>query len=175
MSYHRDFTIGKRETLDFHLSLVLRRWRGGIAGFAAAGVLASLMYTAQARLSLPARAGLAVVGAAAFALLVALWLIVSTGYQVREQLRRSGRESYIQETEINGFGVHVTVGKDKAKLAFENLVQVRETNRAFYLFLSDAHAWILPKAQMEAPEAESAELRKLFNTVLERKKLHLKK
>ena len=100
MSYHRDFTIGKRETLDFYLSLVLRRWRGGIAGFAAAGALASLLYTA--RLSLPARIGLAAAGAAAFALLATLWLLLSTGHKVREQLRRSGRESYIQETEING-------------------------------------------------------------------------
>ena len=172
MSYHRDFTIGKRETLDFYLSLVLRRWRGGIAGFAAAGALASLLYTA--RLSLPARIGLAAAGAAAFALLATLWLLLSTGHKVREQLRRSGRESYIQETEINGFGVHVTVGKDKAKLAFENLVQVRETRRAFYLFLSDAHAWILPKAQMEDPAAESAQLRALFTSVLERKKLHFR-
>ena len=40
-----------------------------------------------------------------------------------EQIRRSGRESYIQETEINGFGVHVTVGKKKARLAFENLLR----------------------------------------------------
>ena len=175
MSYHRDFTIGKRETLDFYLSLVLRRWRGGIAGFAVVGVLASLLYTTQTQLSLPAQAGLAIAGAAAFALLVTLWLILSTSHKVKEELRRSGRESYIQETEINGFGVRVTVGKDKARLAFENLVQVRETRRAFYIFLSDAHAWILPKAQMEDPEAESAEIRKLFNTVLERKKLHLKK
>ena len=173
MSYHRDFTIGKRETLDFYLSLVLRRWRGGIAGFAAAGALASLLYTA--RLSLPARIGLAAAGAAAFALLATLWLLLSTGHKVREQLRRSGRESYIQETEINGFGVHVTVGKDKAKLAYENLAQVRETKKAFYLFLSDTHAWILPKAQMEDPEADSAQLRQLFTTVLERKKLRLMK
>jgi len=173
MSYHRDFTIGKRETLDFYLSLVLRRWRGGIAGFAAAGALASLLYSAPAGTSLPVRAGLAAAGAALFALLVTLWLVLSTTFKVREQLRQSGRESYIQETEINGFGIHVTVGRDKAKLAFENLAQVRETRKAFYLFLSDAHAWILPKAQMEDPEAESAQLRKLFSTVLERKKLHL--
>jgi len=175
MSYHRDFTIGKRETLDFYLSLVLRRWRGGIAGFGAAGVLASLLYSSQVSISPLARVGLAAAGAIVFALLVTLWLVLFTTHKVKEQLRQSGRESYIQETEINGFGIHVTVGRDKAKLAFENLAQVRETKKAFYLFLSDAHAWILPKAQMEDPEAESAQLRKLFTTVLERKKLHLMK
>ena len=175
MSYHRDFTIGKRETLDFYLSLVLRRWRGGIAGFGAAGALAVLLYTAQTALSLPVQIGLMAAGAAAFMLLAALWLVLSTSRKVKEQLRLSGRTSYVQETEINGFGIHVTVGKDKAKLAFGNLAQVRETKRAFYLFLSDTHAWILPKAQMEDAAAESAQLRKLFTTVLERKKLHLRK
>ena len=175
MSYCRDFTIGKRETLDFYLSLVLRRWRGGIAGFGAAGALAVLLYSSRTGASLPVQAGLAAAGAAASALLATLWLVLSTSHKVKEQLRRSGRESYIQETEINGFGIHVTVGKDKARLAFENLAQVRETRKAFYLFLSGAHAWILPKAQMEAPDAESAQLRKMFTTVLERKKLHLKK
>ena len=175
MPYHWDFTIGKRETLDFYLSLVLRRWRGGIAGFGAVGALAALLYTGLAEFSLPVRIGLMAAGAAAFMLLVTLWLVISTRRKVTEQLRRSGRESYIQETEINGFGNHVTVGKDKAKLAFENLAQVRETKKAFYLFLSDTHAWILPKSQMEDPAAESTRLRELFTTVLERKKLRLKK
>ena len=175
MSYRRYFTIGKRETMDFYLSLVLRRWRGGILGFGAVGALAALLYTAQTELSLPVQIGLMAAGAVVFMLLVTLWLVLSTGGKVKDQLRLSGRESYIQETEINGFGIHVTVGKDKAKLAFENLAQVRETKKAFYLFLSDTHAWILPKAQMEDPAAESVQLRELFNKVLERKKLHLRK
>lgn len=175
MSYHRDFTIGKRETLDFYLSLVLRQWRGGILGFGAVGALAALLYTSRTEFPLPVQAGLMAAGAAAFMLLAALWLVFSTAGKVKGQLRRSGRESYIQETEINGFGIHVTVGRDKARLAFENLAQVRETKKAFYLFLSDTHAWILPKAQMDDPAAESAQLRELFSRVLERKKLHLRK
>ena len=47
------------------------------------------------------------------------------------------------------FGVRVTVGKDKARLTFEKLARVQETRRAFYLFLSDTQAWILPKSQIE--------------------------
>lgn len=67
------------------------------------------------------------------------------------------------------------MGKNRAKMAFENLAQVRETKKAFYIFLSETHAWILPKAQMEDPAAESAMLRELFSTVLERKKLHFQR
>lgn len=175
MSYRRDFTIGLGETLDFYLSLVLGRWRGGIAAFGLVGALAAWMYTGMGALSLPARCGLMAAGAAAAMALVTGWLALSTRQKVVRQLRRSGQETYVQETEINGFGVHVTVGKNRAKLAFENLAQVRETRKAFYLFLSESHAWILPKAQMEDPEAESARLRRLFETVLEKKKLHFRR
>ena len=174
MSYHRDFTIGKRETLDFYLSLVLRQWRGGILGFGAVGALTVLLYTSRTEFSLPAQAGLMAAGAAAFMLLVTLWLVFSTAGRVKGQLRRSGRERYVQETEINGFGIHVTVGKDRARLAFENLLRVQETGKAFYLFLSDSQAWILPKKQMEDPEAESEQLRTIFRTVIEGRKLRLR-
>lgn len=172
MNEQWDFTIGLRETRDFSLLLMREKWRGGILGFGAVGALAAFLYASRA--SLPLLAGLMAAGAAAAMLLAALCLVLSTWRKVKEQLRRSGRESYVQETEINGFGIRVTVGRDKARLAFENLAQVWETRRAFYLFLSASHAWILPKAQMEDPAAESAQLRALFTSVLERKKLRLR-
>ena len=172
MSYRRDFTIGLRETQDFYLSLVLGRWRKGIAGFALVGALAALLYTLNAAFSLPVRAAVVAAGALAGAGITAAVLVVSTLTRVREQVRRSGRESYVQETEINGFGVHVAVGKDKARMEFMDLLRVQETRRAFYLFLSENQAWILPKAQME--EGEPEQLRRIFSTVIEKGKLKLK-
>ena len=77
--------------------------------------------------------------------------------------------------EINGFGIHVTVGKDRARLPFENLLQVWETRKAFYLFLSEQQAWILPKNQMEDPASECEQIRTLLRTVVEKKRLRLKK
>lgn len=174
-AYHRDFTIGLRETQDFYIFLTLGRWWKGIVGFGAVGALAAVMYTLELGLTLPVRAALIAGGAAVAAGITALVLVVSTLGKVKSQIRRSGRESYIQETEINGFGVHVAVGKDKARLGFENLQRVAETGKAFYLFISDSQAWILPKRQMEDPEAESEQLRTIFRTVVERGKLRLKK
>ena len=173
MSYRRDFTISLKETQDFYITLVMDRWKKGLAGFALVGALAALLYTAS--LDMPLRAALAAAGALLGAGIAALALTVSTRQKVRSQVRRSGRESYVQETEINGFGVHVTVGKDKAKMGFGNLLRVRETRKAFYLFLAEQQAWILPKKQMENPEAESEQLRTIFRTVMERKRLKLKK
>ena len=173
-AYHRDFTIDLKETQAFYLMLVMGRWKKGLLGFAAVGALVGVLYTAGTALALPVKAALIAGGALAAVLVSALVLIVSTRQKVKSQVRRSGRESYVQETEINGFGIHVTVGDKKARLAFENLLGVRETGRAFYLFLSDSQAWILPKAQMEDRQAESEHLRSIFRTVVERGKLRLK-
>lgn len=173
MSDRRNFTIGRRETRNFYLTLVLGSWRKGIAGFGAVGALAALLYMPE--LPLPLRGLLLLAGAAAGMGLSTLFLAVSTCLRVRAQLRRSGRERYVQETEIDGFGVRVTVGKDRAKLGFDKLRRIQETRGAFYLFLSDSQAWILPKAQMEDRAAECAQLRQIFRTVIERGRLRLRK
>lgn len=175
MSYRRDFTIGLRETRGFYLMLVLEKWKKGILGFGLAGALAAYMYTAALSLSLPVGILVALGGAGAGMLAAALALVISTSARVRGEMNRSGRESYVQETEIDGFGVRVTVGKNRAKMGFDKLVRVRETGRAFYLFIADNQAWILPKSQMEDREAECRQIREILGTVIERGRLKLKK
>lgn len=173
MSYRRDFTIGRKETQDFYLYLTLSGWRKGILGFGAVGALVGLLYTAGMPISIPLRAVTAAATALTAAAVTTLVLALSTMAKVKNQVSHSGRTSYVQETEINGFGVHVAVGKDKAKMGFSDLVRVLETRRAFYLFISEQQAWILPKKQMEDPRAESARLRELFRSVIERQRLRL--
>lgn len=175
MSYRRNFTIGPREAAGLYQTLALKKWRTGALGFGLAGALAAWMYMTRLTLALPVQALIAAGTALAVAASFILALMVRTQVEVRTQARRSGKESYVQETEIDGFGIRVTVGKDKARLTFDKLKRVQETRRAFYLFLSDTQAWILPKAQMEDPEAECRELRKIFQMVIERGRLQLKK
>ncbi len=175
MSYRRDFTIGPREAAGLYQMLALEKWRRGTLGFGLAGALAAWMYMTRLSLSPLVQALTAAGTALAVMAFFTLALVLRVQWEVRAQARRSGKESYVQETEIDGFGVRVTVGKDRARLTFEKLVRVRETRRAFYLFLSQTQAWILPKAQMENPAAECRELRQIFQTVMERGRLQLKK
>jgi len=177
MSYHRDFTIGLREAQDFQLMLELGRWRRGILGFGVVGALVAWMYLLLPENvpALPVRIGAAAAAAVLVMAAAVLVLTVFTRARVRGQVRRSGREAYVQQTEIDGFGVRVTVGKDRARLGFDRLVRVRETRGAFYLFIADHQAWILPKAQMEDREAECRKLREIFRTVMERGRLRLLK
>ncbi len=177
MHYKRDFTIGMKETQAFYFCLVMSSWWKGILAFGVVGGLVGWMYQSWLTESWPGAEGLPFpLLMAVFTMAVAaLAVVVSTRRKVRTQVRKSGRENYVQHLEIDGFGVHAAVGKDSAKVNFEQLYQVWETRRAFYVFLSANQAWLLPKAQMEDAAAESAQLREIFRTVVPSKKLRLKK
>lgn len=177
MRYKRDFTIGLRETQAFYLYLVLSSWWKGILAFGVVGGLVGWMYQSWITKSWPGAEGLlfpAVLGVVTMGI-ATLALILSTRSKVRAQVRKSGRETYVQRLEIDGFGVHVAVGKDQAKVDFDKLYRVQETGAAFYIFLSANQAWLLPKEQMENVSAESAQLREIFRTVVPNKQLRLKK
>ena len=77
--------------------------------------------------------------------------------------------------EIDGFGVRVTARGRQSRVGFDKLMRVEETGKAIYLYLSANRAWILPKDQMEDPRGECARLRALFSTVIESRRLKLKK
>lgn len=168
---HWDFRITAREAAGLYRLLALEKWWKGMLGFGAAGALASWMYTGG-RWTVWVQAGAAVLAALGVMLGFFAGLMVWTGAAVRSQAKKSGRTEYVQETEIDGFGIRVCVGKERAKLGFEGLERVVETRRAFYLFLSATQAWILPKAQME--ESSCRELRELFRKVVAQGKLRLK-
>ena len=155
--------------------LVLEKWRKGLLGFGLAGALASCLYSGLLTLPPYLQVLAAASGAAAAILAAVAALVLSTSGRVKNEVRRSGRDSYVQETEIDGFGVHVTVGKNRAKMGFDKLVRVRETAGAFYLFIADNQAWILPKAQMEDRDEECRQIRRIFHTVVEKGRLRLKK
>lgn len=177
MTYRREFTIGLKETRDFYLTLVLGSWWKGILGFGVVGGLVAWMYVnwLGAGTDLAARVLITVLTALMTMAAMALGMAIATRYKVRGRMKRAGRESYIQAVEIDGFGVHVTADGKRAKLGFDKLVKVQETGRAFYLFLAANQAWLLPKAQMEDPEEESERLRMIFRTVIESRRLKLRK
>ncbi len=175
MNYVRDFTIGKRETLDFYLTQELSRWWKGILAFGAVGAVAALAYTSENGFPPAVRAAATLGAAAVFAALCALWRLIDTHIRVGGSIRRSGKGSYVQHVEIDGFGVHVAVEKNKARVPFEKLLRVRETRKCFYIYLAEDQAWILPKKQMGDPAGESRTLREAFRAVVPSGQLKLRK
>lgn len=173
MPYTRDFTIGPKETLRFYLTLELERWRKGVLAFGGAGALAGVMYALNGGLGTAGTALAALAGAALGAGLCALWRVLAVYFSVGRKLK--GRASYVQSVTVDGAGVRVTAGGNAAKVPFGKILRVRETASALYVFLAANQAWILPKAQMEDPEAECAALREVFRKTIPSGQLRMRK
>ena len=177
MRYSRDFTITRRDTEIFYQMLVLRRWSKGILGFAVVGALVLKLYMDWLGFAL-GTAGMAlmmVLGGLITAVFITLGVLWRTRGNVAKLMRKNGRESYVQQMRIDGFGVHVTVNGESAKVGFDKLVRVQETREAFYLFVTDNDAWIMPKAQMENSEEECCAIRSIFSKVVAPMRLKLQK
>ena len=174
MRYSRDFTITERELRKFYRSLVLRRWSKGILGFGVVGALVGRLYIDW--LSIPLTGAWAVAAMVMTGIVTMLTVTLGVIFRTNRNVRKTaGRKSYVQQTEIDGFGVRVTVKDDKAKVGFDKLHMVQETKGAFYLFLTAGDAWILPKDQMENAEEESRQIREIFSRVIEPKRRRLMK
>ena len=177
MRYSRDFTITRKDTLRFYQALALRRWCKGILAFAVVGALVAKLYLDFLGFSLDT-VGTAIVMAICALLtaaLIALGTTLRTRNSVSAAMRKNGRETYVQETRIDGFGVHVTVDKNSAKLSFDKILRVQETKTAFYVFLTENDAWIFPKSQMENAEEECRTIREIFSKVVAPSRLKLQK
>lgn len=177
MRYSRDFTITRKDTERFYQMLVLRRWSKGILGFAVVGALVLKLYMDWLGFALDTvgMAAMMALGGLVTAALITAGVLWRTKGNVDKLVRRNGRESYVQQTRIDGFGVHVTVDGESAKLGFDKLVRVQETKDAFYLFITDAEAWIMLKAQMERIDEECRTVRDIFTKVVAPARLKLKK
>ena len=177
MNYQRDFTIGVKETQDFSRTLVLEaRWKSVVV-FGLLGALCCLAYLMWLDLDLGPVLILAMMAGTALVTAGAMTasMLLANRSKARRQFYAEHRDSYLQQVDISGLGIRVTVGKDRARLSFDKLMKVRETRRAFYLFLSANQAWILPKAQMEDPAGESRQLRAIFSTFLDARRLRLRR
>ena len=71
-------------------------------------------------------------------------------------------------------GIHATSGRGDSDLPWNRIVAIRETRHAFYVFITDAHANVLPKDQFSG-EAEIAEFRALLEKNMEAARLKIKR
>ena len=168
MRYSRDFTITKEHLQRFYQMLVLRRWRKGIAGFAVVGALVLKLYMDWLGFEFGTigMAAMMALGGLLTAVFITIGIMLRTRGNVSQMMRKKGTASYVKQVRIDGFGVHVTVGDEKSKLGFDKLKLVRETKDAFYLFVTDNDAWIMPKEQMENAQEECRAIREIFTKVV---------
>lgn len=71
-------------------------------------------------------------------------------------------------------GIHAASERGDSDLPWNRIVEIRETRHAFYVFITDAHANVLPKDQFSG-EAEIAEFRALLEKNMEAARLKIKR
>ncbi len=176
MHYEREFTIGSREVQELYLGQALHNGAKGIIGFAVVGALVAVLYAPSwARGDRGLTAAFAVGVGLVTLVVLTISVICSTKLQIRKVVSRFDARAYKQRILLDGFGVHVTVGDKTADCGFDKLLRVKESRKAFYVFITEKDAWILPKAQMADPEGESRQIRELFSTVMMNSQLKLLK
>lgn len=176
MHYEREFTIGSREVQELYLGQALHNGAKGIVGFAVVGALVAILYKPSWAREDPKLAAAFAVGVGLVTLLVlTLCVAISTKGQIKKVVSRFEAKAYKQKILLDGFGVHVTVGDKTADCGFGKLLRVKESKKAFYIFVTEKDAWILPKAQMDDPQEESRQIRELFRTVMMNSQLKLMK
>lgn len=151
MEFHGSFHIGRKENLRYNYFTARGKiWLGVVLVF-----LVILVLTGSVRLgeSGDVRSALLAtlpyaLGGAALLLLVNLAVIY---LRVRAQYK-GGRAAFEQELTLDEAGVHAVTKTGRSDIGWKDLCGVTESPKDFYLFITPASAYVLPKDQLERPE-----------------------
>ena len=170
MEYQSTFFITPRDAARFIRRQLRRGYGKTVLFFGLLGAVSCWFTAGEDARSQPAYLALAM--AMAF-LMVALVSLL--GHALIAHMRTRRTRGYEEDVKITATGVRVRAQGRERRVGFDKLLEIRETARDFYLYTDREHAWILPKAQMKDRAAECAQLRRIFDAIVESSRLHLQK
>ena len=175
MQFQGSFTIDRKENIHYNLFVSRNRLIQmtiivfvvitAMLGVTNYGQTQSLADAAVA--SLP----MALAGSVLFLLINGIALVM----RVNQSYKQKKAYDFHQDILIDAEGVHASSERGGALLKWEKIEQIRESGRAFYLFLSKAQAYVLPKGQLADKEQDAACIRSLFREHVDAAKLKIKK
>ena len=175
MQFQGSFTIDRKENIHYNLFVSRNRLiLMTVIVFAVITVMLGVTNYGQthsladaAVASLP----MALAGSVLFLLIngVAMVMRVNQSYKQRQVYE------FTQDILIDAEGVHAASERGSALLKWEKIEQIRESGRAFYLFLSKAQAYVLPKDQLKDKEKDAALIRSLVREHLDGAKLKIRR
>jgi len=173
--FRATFRIGEKEAVDFYIYQAIRTRFVGVVSFGLLGLVICYIYGGVIIDSPVLLGGAMALSFALAALFTVVGMYLSVKIKVKKGMKQNNTADYDQHILINGYGVRTEANDKEVRISFDKIKAVRETGKAFYIYLSKDHAWILPKAQMEDMEKNSENLRKIFDMVIPSKQLHFKK
>jgi len=173
MQFSNHFTITKKDNTRYNFYIMRKKLisTSVIVFVIIAGTL-TLMRYAQ---------GVAIQGAIANALLMAVFgtvlllavNVVTTIVRINSFYKKKKLVDFSVDFTVDKDGIHAVSDRGNSDLPWNRIVSIHETRNAFYIFISDTHANVMPKDQILS-EAGIANLRSLFAKNLDKPRLKLK-
>lgn len=175
MQFHGVFKIGRKENIHYNLFVSQSRLiLMTVLVFVLIALMLGVTNYGQTR-SLPDTLLFALPMALAGSLLFIVINGVMMIFRINKNYKNKTAYDFTQDITIDEEGVHAASERGDALLRWKNIELVRESGKTFYLFMSKTQAYVLPKYQLEDPEADAAKIRALLRKHLDAKILKIKK
>ena len=83
-------------------------------------------------------------------------------------------QDFTYDVTVDKTGFHATSSRGDSDVPWERVISMRETKNAFYIFITENNANVLPKSQMRLP-ADAEQLRGIAKKYLEASRCRLTK
>jgi len=173
--FRATFRIGEKDAVAFHIYQAVRTRFAGVLGFGILGLIICYIYGGVIIENKALLVGAMVISFALAAAMTVLGMYFSILAKVRRSRKRDSNADAEQTIVINGYGIRTESGEKEVRIGFDKVKSVRETGKAFYIYIGKERAWILPKTAMHDMEKDCARLRELFDMVIPSQQLKLMK
>lgn len=173
MQYQGHFTITKKDNIDFNLLLMRRKLVAtSLVVFVIIGGAVGLVRYSQGTQLAASILEALLTGVCGVVLLTAINLIFML-LRINGLYKSKQLTDFSFDVVVDKDGVHSRSDRGNSDVPWTRILSIVETVKAYYIFITDSNANVLPKAQIaDASGADS--LRKLFLKNMPAKKCKLK-
>lgn len=174
MQYTGHFTITKKDNLDFNFLLMKKRLilSSALVFVIIVAVVTLIRYQYYFMFVESLLQGLlmGVIG-----LVLMFGINVGSMYsRLNAMYKKRQITDFSFDVTVDESGFHAASERGNSDIPWARILQAKETGRAFYIFITENNANVLPKAQMQLP-ADADALRAIIKAYLEPGKCKLKK
>ena len=173
MSFTRHFKITKKDNLRFNFFLMKKKLVAtSVTVFVIIAAMVGLIRYAQGVPLGEAVLRALLLGLAGTALLIAV-NAVTTILRLNSFYRQKKLLEFSVDFTVDAEGIHARSERGDSDLPWNRITYIQETRHAFYIFLTDTHANVMPKDQLKS-DADVDALRALFQKHLDASHLKVK-
>lgn len=161
--FSQTFTIAKKDNLRYNFFLMQKKLIATSAlVFVIIAAMIGLLKFAQTQSVSVALINALIMAVAGTLVLIGI-NIITTVTRINKFYKQKMLTDFTVTFTTDKTGIHAASERGDSDLAWNRIVEVRETNHAFYVFITDSHANVLPKDQFSGEEQI-----KIFRTLLEK-------